>query len=352
MKMKRFFNWLIIFMLCVALFLACKKEPSVTGVTLNKGALLLETDSTEILIATVHPENVFNKNVTWTSDNPAVATVTDHGLVTAVGKGNATITVMTQDGNKTATCSIIVSPSGPLCIVQWSDPQVGWNWVGYEATITQAQRAVQLINEIAPDVLLITGDMVHFPDNDAHINKFLEIIAPVKAPIIVTPGNHDIVTVPGSEVYRPVTVEGLQRYRSFFGNDFQTMECKGYTIISANSTLWYPEGAPPEEISRHDKMLNEALQNAQNKNQPIIAMTHYPPLFNTVPEKYFKLLTESGAFLWLSGHWHSSYRHEFGTCTLLVGESTSANETCCPLGIRVLTIYPDKSFDWDFIPLY
>ena len=45
---------------------------AVTGVTLNKNTLNLAVGGTETLIATVTPENATNKNVTWSSSNPAV----------------------------------------------------------------------------------------------------------------------------------------------------------------------------------------------------------------------------------------------------------------------------------------
>jgi hypothetical protein len=56
----------------------------------------------------VQPDNATNKNVTWSSSNPGVATV-NNGTVTAVTAGSATITVTTQDGGKTATCAVTVS---------------------------------------------------------------------------------------------------------------------------------------------------------------------------------------------------------------------------------------------------
>ena len=79
----------------------------VTGVTLNKNTLELIEGGTEKLVATVQPSNATNKNVTWTSSKPEVATVVD-GNVTAVTKGTTTITVATKDGNKTATCAVTV----------------------------------------------------------------------------------------------------------------------------------------------------------------------------------------------------------------------------------------------------
>ncbi|MCL2843439.1 MAG: Ig-like domain-containing protein [Oscillospiraceae bacterium] len=61
------------------------------------------------LTATVAPASATNPSVTWTSDNPAVATVTEAGQVTAVAPGTATITVVTVDGNHTAAVTVTVT---------------------------------------------------------------------------------------------------------------------------------------------------------------------------------------------------------------------------------------------------
>ncbi len=81
----------------------------VTDVTLNRKALsMTETGQTRTLMATVLPENADNQNVTWSSNNPAVATV-ENGVVTAVGEGMATITVTTEDGSFTSECTVTVA---------------------------------------------------------------------------------------------------------------------------------------------------------------------------------------------------------------------------------------------------
>ena len=80
----------------------------VTGVKLNTETLELFTGNTATLTATVEPDNATNKNVTWQSDNANVATV-QNGTVNAVGAGEATITVTTEDGGKTATCAVTVT---------------------------------------------------------------------------------------------------------------------------------------------------------------------------------------------------------------------------------------------------
>ena len=80
----------------------------VNGVTLNPTLLSLFTGGSETLTATVEPSNATNKNVTWSSDKPEVATV-ENGKVTAKAAGTATITVTTEDGEKTATCTVTVT---------------------------------------------------------------------------------------------------------------------------------------------------------------------------------------------------------------------------------------------------
>ena len=86
-----------------------KQTVSVTGVTLNKTSTELTVGQSETLTATITPDNTTNKNVTWSSNAPGVATVDSSGNVTAVAPGTATITVTTEDGNKTATCVVTVT---------------------------------------------------------------------------------------------------------------------------------------------------------------------------------------------------------------------------------------------------
>jgi 2',3'-cyclic-nucleotide 2'-phosphodiesterase (5'-nucleotidase family)/uncharacterized protein YjdB len=81
---------------------------TVTSVKLNVTSTTLKTKTTLKLVATVSPSTAENKNVTWTSSNPAVATVDAKGKVVAKKAGTAVITVKTVSGNKTAKCTITV----------------------------------------------------------------------------------------------------------------------------------------------------------------------------------------------------------------------------------------------------
>lgn len=92
---------------CVVTVTEAKKE--VTGVTLNKSSLNLGVGGSEVLSATVLPADATNKQVTWLSSTPSVATVSQSGVVTGVKEGTTQISVITADGSKTAICSVTVS---------------------------------------------------------------------------------------------------------------------------------------------------------------------------------------------------------------------------------------------------
>ena len=81
-----------------------------TSIALSQTTAELTAGETLQLTATVQPENATDRTVTWTSSDPAIATVDATGLVTAVAAGTATITATTNDGTGlTATFAVTVS---------------------------------------------------------------------------------------------------------------------------------------------------------------------------------------------------------------------------------------------------
>jgi len=82
---------------------------TVTGISLDKTTASLFVNNTKQLTATVEPSDACNSNVSWSSSNEAVATVSNTGLITAVGVGTATITVTTEENGFTAICTAYIS---------------------------------------------------------------------------------------------------------------------------------------------------------------------------------------------------------------------------------------------------
>ena len=78
------------------------------SVSLDKMQLIMHEGDTVSLHATVLPQNASNRTVTWVSQDPAVASVSDQGMVTALKAGETTVTATTVNG-LTANCRISVS---------------------------------------------------------------------------------------------------------------------------------------------------------------------------------------------------------------------------------------------------
>ena len=85
-----------------------EKKIEITEVLLNKYAETLTEGDTITLSAEVLPyDTTYSKNVSWSSSNEAVATVSADGTVTAKSAGTAIITATTENG-KTASCTVTV----------------------------------------------------------------------------------------------------------------------------------------------------------------------------------------------------------------------------------------------------
>lgn len=81
----------------------------VTELKINTSKIELEEGTSFKLNVIVLPNEATNKEVKWTSNNEAIATVTNEGLVTSIGVGTATITAQSIDGNNTISCEVIVN---------------------------------------------------------------------------------------------------------------------------------------------------------------------------------------------------------------------------------------------------
>ena len=86
------------------------QKVAVSSVSLNKTSVTLTEGESEVLNATVKPDDATDKTVTWTTSDASIATVDGNGKVTAVKAGTATITA--KAGDKSATCTVTVKQKG------------------------------------------------------------------------------------------------------------------------------------------------------------------------------------------------------------------------------------------------
>ncbi len=129
----------------------------VTGIRLESYTATLEKGATCKISASVQPSNATEKGITYTSKNPAVATVSSNGTVTAVGYGTTQITVSSKDGKfsenfaVTVPMPVVTPPDEPDSPIVESDFVRGV-WVATVANINFPSKnslsADQLKNEI------------------------------------------------------------------------------------------------------------------------------------------------------------------------------------------------------------
>lgn len=115
----------------------------ISGVSLDQTQLnLLVTQKPVQLNATLagSSNKTFN-DVTWTSSNPAVATV-ENGLVTPVDVGDCTITIKTLDGGYTATCAVTVRADYSVLEAKYAEYQILVNQAKGQYIYTEDSLAV------------------------------------------------------------------------------------------------------------------------------------------------------------------------------------------------------------------
>lgn len=77
----------------------------------------------------------------------------------------------------------------PFLLVQLSDPHIGAEWADGDPVAGLAT-AVESIRPMRPDAVLVSGDL---SDNasDAEYEQVRDLLAPLRVPLHVLPGNHD-----------------------------------------------------------------------------------------------------------------------------------------------------------------
>ena len=126
-----------------------KRDDKLKGIAFDASEIQLETGQSRTLKVVFTPDYAANKNVSWSSSDPSIASVKD-GNVTGVKEGKATITATSEEGGHKAECAVTVSKaSGPkvyakhlgggLTVNGVSDPMNGafnsdsfkFGWVSY-----------------------------------------------------------------------------------------------------------------------------------------------------------------------------------------------------------------------------
>ena len=122
---------------------------AVNGVAIDDSIYTLAQGGTGVQAAlTITPQNASNKNVTWTTSNPAVATVNPDGYISPVGPGLCYVTAVTADGGFETTVNVRVS--APVIGVTMNKSAItltlGGSYMVLSASITPDNASNKAIN--------------------------------------------------------------------------------------------------------------------------------------------------------------------------------------------------------------
>lgn len=154
-------------------------------VSLNKAnSNIIEGQVYTKLVATVTPEKLSDTPLTWVSSNPDILTVDADGVVTAISKGTATITVIVDSTGESASCEFIVSGDYTKSVVLGRNSYLNYDSEGYIRELKPNSNSVSSViyqfnndaenlaffdinsNSLTDDALVGTGSVVRLMDNN------------------------------------------------------------------------------------------------------------------------------------------------------------------------------------------
>lgn len=246
--------------------------------------------------------------------------------------------------------------SGPLAfaaedftIVQMCDTQLGMG--GYAHDVDSFEKAVVQINKMAPDLVVICGDLVDRAD-DKSFADFKRIRAGFRVPCHVASGNHDVGNVP--------TAASLARYRAEIGDDYFTVEYKGYSFLIVNTQLWKVDVLG--ESGKHQAWFEKTLGENAARGLKSVIVGHYPLFLKSADEaeEYFNipmklrgellgLMVKYGVAAFLAGHVHRNLELSYQGIPMVASATSSRNFDNAPMGYRVWKFGEDGPVSHAFV---
>lgn len=215
-------------------------------------------------------------------------------------------------------------PSDRLLLLQLSDTHIGADWgvgdpiAGLRATVTAVLALPQ-----APDAVLVSGDLVE-NKSDEEYALFLELLAPLGAPLHVLPGNHD----DRGMLRRVFDLPGYGDEPVQYAADLGSLR-----LLALDSTR------PGEDAGACDAQRVDWLdaELGAHPDTPTLIAMHHPPLHTGIPaldaiglpaadrRALAGVVTGHGQVKQLvAGHLHRTMTGELGGRPVLVAPSTFA----------------------------
>lgn len=174
---------------------------NVTAFSLSTTSLELKIGETKQLDVSFYPENA-NKHpeLVWESDNDKIVTVSQEGLVTAMGSGKTVVTARTSDGSIWGTCKVRVITKVTAWALSFPDDII-WGGAAYDFIIKLTSTPS---TAVAEDFIWYVNnkDIITITLWEDHRAVYVRPLADGKCQLTVTPKDgYDSKTIP-LEVYK------------------------------------------------------------------------------------------------------------------------------------------------------
>lgn len=246
------------------------------------------------------------------------------------------------------------SCSKPFVIVQVADVQMGFaaaalagksgeecaDDVAFEADCLR--KAVEVINDICPDVVVFTGDQVNVAGNQMQWDAFSEIVSGIKPEVkcLYLPGNHDVVVKDGRVC--------MNEYSRYCGADRFCYRDKGVTLIGINTNL-ISNDDPLEEVQF--EWLRDVLGCKSSKEGVTLVFEHHPFFLSDIDEPdsyfpikrskrraYFNLFADGGLDAVYAGHRHETFDADFAGIPMKTTTSAAYQIGKSKPSVRVIVV--------------
>ncbi len=260
----------------------------------------------------------------------------------------------------TAVGTFAQNKSETYFFIQISDTQFGMfhKNKSFEKETVLYQKAVDGINRLNPEFVVITGDFVNDQNSREQINEFKRLTAEINPQIQVyyLPGNHDVGAMPDKN--------SLKEYRKNYGKDRFVFSHKGSLFIGFNTSLI--KGKLEKEESKQYQWLNRKLRRGVDLNHTFV-FCHYPFFIQHVDEptayanidieyrrKYLDLFVATGVDVVFSGHHHNNILNTYRELELVTTGSAGKPLGDAPSGMRIIKVQGEKIehkyFGFDELP--
>lgn len=233
---------------------------------------------------------------------------------------------------------------GQFFIVQLTDPQFGFIDANksFARETELYQKAVDEVNRLKPDFVVITGDLVNKNTDSLQWAEFDRITARImpSVPVYLSPGNHDIGNNPAQK--------DIDRIKATHGDDKFSFKHKKSWFIGLNSCIIKADS--PELEKKQLLWLEKELKKAKRAKN-IILFTHYSFFLNEPdePDKYFNigiekrkkyldLFTKYKVNSVFAGHLHNNAYGKNGTMNMITTSAVGKPLGAAPSGLRIIVV--------------